>query len=312
MLLRHGLLSRIALPRSFVVVTKAVRPYSIRTVGAARAVNELQFSHPPSREDFNGRLLPEKLGTELLALQEQRLQVGSQELVLVEPADVDAVMDMYIKRGQMDRDPYWSRPWPSAVALAKLILQQPSIVSGRRVCEVGAGLGIASIAAALAGAKEVVMTDREPLALQCALRSASASGIGSVADFQGTSFTKHSSRPQVRGELLDWTQPYVGQKFDVVVACDVLYEDFSVEPVGELLPQLLSSSGCVLLADPSERTRHNREYFVDMMQTIRRPMLLEECRRVDEEMDGKVYSIELMRFRFKEGSESVGVKTLRR
>ncbi len=53
--------------------------------------------------------------------------------------------------GQMDRDPYWSRPWPSAVALAKLVLQQPSIVRGRRVCEVGAGLGIASIAAAMAG-----------------------------------------------------------------------------------------------------------------------------------------------------------------
>lgn len=50
---------------------------------------------------------------------------------------------------------------------------------------------------------------------------------------------------------------------------------------------------------------------MDMMQTLRRPMLLEECTRVEEEMDGKVYSIELMRFRFKEGSESVGVKTLR-
>ncbi len=58
-----------------------------------------------------------------------------------------------MRAGQMDRDPYWSRPWPSAVALAKLILQQPSIVSGRRVCEVGAGLGIASISAALAGAE---------------------------------------------------------------------------------------------------------------------------------------------------------------
>ena len=29
---------------------------------------------------------------------------------------------------------------------------------------------------------------------------------------------------QVRGELLDWTQPYMGEKFDVVMACDVLYE----------------------------------------------------------------------------------------
>jgi hypothetical protein len=29
---------------------------------------------------------------------------------------------------------------------------------------------------------------------------------------------------QVRGELLDWTQQYTGPKFDVVLACDVLYE----------------------------------------------------------------------------------------
>ena len=31
-----------------------------------------------------------------------------------------------------------------------------------------------------------------------------------------------------------------------------------MEPVGRLLPQLLSDNGQVLLADPSERTRHNR------------------------------------------------------
>ncbi len=37
-----------------------------------------------------------------------------------------------------------------------------------------------------------------------------------------------------------------------------------MEPVGELLPQLLSSSGCVLLADPSERTRHNRSLCIPL------------------------------------------------
>ena len=29
---------------------------------------------------------------------------------------------------------------------------------------------------------------------------------------------------QVRGEALDWTQPYRGPKYDIVLACDVLYE----------------------------------------------------------------------------------------
>lgn len=52
---------------------------------------------------------------------------------------------------QGDRDPYWCRLWPSAVALAQLILQQPGLVKGKRVCDIGCGLGLAGIAAALAG-----------------------------------------------------------------------------------------------------------------------------------------------------------------
>ena len=130
---------------------------------------------------------------------------------------------LHVRAGQGDRDPYWSRPWPAATALARGILQRPDLTCGQRVCEIGAGLGIASIAAAMAGAlpilccppfsgrgpaacssgtlhaaeacvnnpgwscgragaREVVMTDREPLALQCGLMRAQASGVAGEAD----------------------------------------------------------------------------------------------------------------------------------
>ena len=56
--------------------------------------------------------------------------------------------------GQEEKDPYWARPWPSAVALAALLLQRPELVAGKRVAELGAGLGLAGIAAAMAGEKE--------------------------------------------------------------------------------------------------------------------------------------------------------------
>lgn len=49
-----------------------------------------------------------------------------------------------------------------------------------------------------------------------------------------------------------------------------------------------------------------------MLSQKERPLLLEECLAVQESMDGKTHSVELMRFRFREGSETVGVKTLRR
>ena len=50
-----------------------------------------------------------------------------------------------------DGDPYWTRVWPSAIALAQMLLQRPQLVAGRKVCDLGCGLGVGGIAAALAG-----------------------------------------------------------------------------------------------------------------------------------------------------------------
>ena len=64
---------------------------------------------------------------------------------------------------------------------------------------------------------------------------------------------------QVRAELFDWNNHVCSGNFDVALACDVLYEHFSVEPVAHIAPQLLSpKAGMLLLADPSRRTRENR------------------------------------------------------
>ena len=48
-------------------------------------------------------------------------------------------------------DPYWCRVWPSALMLAAALTQHPELVRGRRVLELGCGLGLCGIAAAKAG-----------------------------------------------------------------------------------------------------------------------------------------------------------------
>ncbi|GAX81814.1 hypothetical protein CEUSTIGMA_g9242.t1 [Chlamydomonas eustigma] len=108
----------------------------------------------------------------------QRLRVGCETITLVMPSDVDQVLDMYISAGGInDGDPYWTRVWPSSIALAAMILSRPELVRGKRVADVGCGLGLAGIAASLAGASEVVLLDREALALKCALLSAAANDL---------------------------------------------------------------------------------------------------------------------------------------
>ena len=44
--------------------------------------------------------------------------------------------------GQLDRDPYWARLWSSALVTARELLQNPDLVKGKRVCDLGAGLGM--------------------------------------------------------------------------------------------------------------------------------------------------------------------------
>jgi hypothetical protein len=71
------------------------------------------------------------------------------------PKDEGAVLDLYIDADCGAADPYWAALWPSAVALASALLAQPQLVAGCRVCDVGAGLGLGGLGAALAGAAEV-------------------------------------------------------------------------------------------------------------------------------------------------------------
>ena len=65
---------------------------------------------------------------------------------------------------------------------------------------------------------------------------------------------------EVQSCHLDWTaeDPGVG-RFDVVLACDVIYEHAAVAAIANLIPKLLNTeTGTFILADPESRTRHHR------------------------------------------------------
>lgn len=60
---------------------------------------------------------------------------------------------------------YWAFCWGSGLALARWMLDKPAVVSGKVVADIGSGSGVAAIAAALAGAKEVWACDNDVQAL---------------------------------------------------------------------------------------------------------------------------------------------------
>jgi predicted nicotinamide N-methyase len=162
------------------------------------------------------------------------VRLGGRTLRLLRPRDGDALLDELLAEDDPDEDrlPFWATPWPSGIALANAIAGRS--LAGRRVLELGCGLGLVSVAAAMAGAR-VLAVDRSPEAISFAAVNAARNGVSlqtAVAAFD---------QPE---RLLG------GAPWELVLAADVLYEQRNVPVLVWLLPRLVDASGEVWLADP--------------------------------------------------------------
>ena len=161
---------------------------------------------------------------------EETVDLGPYELSILRPRSAEALLD----EAAFEREeflPYWAELWPSGVALAHAVAQRP--VKGLRAVEIGCGLGLPSLAAALGGASALA-TDWAPDAI--ALLEANARRNGAALDVLACSWAEPA--------------PLVARgPFDLVLAADVLYERRNVDQLLALLPQLVTT-GVVLLADP--------------------------------------------------------------
>lgn len=127
--------------------------------------------------------------------------------------------------------PYWAFAWPGGQALARELLNRPERVRGRRVLDVGAGGGIAAIAAAMAGATRVTAAEIDRFALAALAINAADNGV-TVALFEGD--------PIGRLDL----------DAEVVLIGDLCYERPLAERVVPWLRHLVGAGVEVLLADP--------------------------------------------------------------
>ena len=58
-----------------------------------------------------------------------------------------------------EEDPFWGFYWPGGQALSKYILENPKVVEGKTILDVGSGCGASSIAAIMVNAKYCVAND---------------------------------------------------------------------------------------------------------------------------------------------------------
>jgi predicted nicotinamide N-methyase len=166
-------------------------------------------------------------------MREERIVVGGRVLTISLPENAERLID----EERFERDefmPYWAELWPSGVALARHVAALD--LRGRRVLELGCGLALPSLAAALGGA-EVLATDWAPEALELVTANAAANGL------------------HVGTAVVDWQEgaPPSLVPFEVVLAADVLYEERNTLPLLGVLTSVTAATGTAVVADPGRR-----------------------------------------------------------
>jgi predicted nicotinamide N-methyase len=130
--------------------------------------------------------------------------------------------------------PFWAFAWAGGLGLARYVQEHTDEVRGRRVLDFATGSGLVGIAAAMAGAADVVAADIDPFAEAAVALNSRANGVR-------LSF--------VARDLLAEEPPDV----DVLLAGDTWYEGPLAERV---LPWLQTAANLgirVLTGDPGRR-----------------------------------------------------------
>jgi predicted nicotinamide N-methyase len=131
--------------------------------------------------------------------------------------------------------PYWAFAWAGGQALARHLLDNPDVVTGRRVVDLGSGCGLAAIAAMKAGAASANAADIDPLAAIAAGLNARANGVTVTT---------------TTDDLLDGAPAC-----DVLLVGDLFYERPLAERVLASIERAQRAGCTVLVGDP------RRSYF---------------------------------------------------
>jgi predicted nicotinamide N-methyase len=159
---------------------------------------------------------------------EEVIPLNGRDLRLLRPRDAEALLDDHAFEHE-EFLPYWAELWPSSLALANALAGRA--LRGARTLELGCGIGLPSIVAAIAGGR-VLATDWSAQAVEMTQANAERNDV------------------ELETLVCSWTEPQPlieRAPWDLVIGSDLLYEQRNVDVLLDLLPRLGRE---VLLADP--------------------------------------------------------------
>ncbi|GAB3889515.1 hypothetical protein GCM10029964_059320 [Kibdelosporangium lantanae] len=142
--------------------------------------------------------------------------------------------------------PFWAFAWAGGQALARYVLDNPSVVAGRHVLDLASGCGIVAVAAAMAGAATVVANEIDPFAIDAIRLNAEANDV---------------TIETVLGDMVDGD----ADGTDVLLAGDIFYDKAMTDRMMPFIARLRQRGATVLVGDPG-RAHLPRERFHELVR----------------------------------------------
>lgn len=168
--------------------------------------------------------------------------INGKTISILKPVSIDQFVD---SGDIMKNFPLWSKLWESAWVLANHLSTLP-VAPEKTILEIGCGLGLVGIAATMAGHR-VTMSEYNADALNFAKANAVINDL-----------------PQLAIEFLDWKNPRLAGRFDIIVGSDTVYNTENIGILEALFDRYLLPGGTVILAD---NVRQTSVVFWERMQS---------------------------------------------
>ncbi len=176
----------------------------------------------------------------------QQLQFGTVAFSFTRILEPDRVLDEIIAEEDLREKqtgvrladpphlPYWAELWESSRAVAAVVSRM-DLHTGISVLDLGCGMGLAGTAAAARGAS-VLLADLEAPALL---------------------FARLNTLPfadRARARRLNWQKDQLGEKFDLILGADILYEKAQWAFLDPFWRAHLAEGGTVILGEPGRQS----------------------------------------------------------
>lgn len=150
-------------------------------------------------------------------------------------------------------DPYGAVLWPASWAVANFVLSSTSSIKEKTILELGTGTGLVSISAAVGGAKKVIATDYEPLALK-------------LTDYAAHHFHNISTMETQLLDMCDYDQAL--PDCDILLAADVMYEPKSGVALANRCVEALKRNPNIRVIVGDSPSRPGRPFFEKRLKEL--------------------------------------------